>query len=256
MKSRRQALQLCLDATVVVVIQICSQFLLEVFHGLKLLQIQQLTLKQPKEVLNHSVVHTVSLAAHALPDALFSEHPLVLFVLVLPALVGMKDQSGSIRYLLKSLVQHGGYHAQHRSVRDRVADQITAVQVEDWREIQFLSEQTEFCYIGNPLLVRLFGMKVSVQQIWSNLADFTPVGTIFFHSDMANQAQLLYEPLDCLVVQGNIAVVKFCRNAAVAVSTFVFVIDGCDFCFGSFIFVCAVHPLQMIVKSSTGQSSD
>ena len=144
----------------------------------------------------------------------------------------------------------------HRPVRDRVADQITAVQIEDWREVQFLYEQTEFCYISNPLLVRLFGMKVSVQQIWSNLADFTPVGTIFFHSDMANQTQLLHEPLDCLVVQGNIAVVKFCRNAAVAVSTFVFVIDGCDFCFGSFIFVCAVHPLQMIVESSTGQSSD
>ena len=63
MKSGRQALQLCFDATVVVVIQICNQFLFEVFHGLKLLQIQQLTLEQPKEVLNHSVVQTVSLAA-------------------------------------------------------------------------------------------------------------------------------------------------------------------------------------------------
>ena len=229
MKSRRQALQLCLDATVVVVIQICSQFLLEVFHGLKLLQIQQLTLKQPKEVLNHSIVQTVSLAAHALLNTLLLEHSLLLFVLVLPALVGMRDQSGSIRYLLKSLVQHGGHHAQHRSVRDRVADQITAVQVEDWREIQFLSEQTEFCYIGDPLLVRLFGVEVSVQQIRRNFADFTPVGTIFLHSDAANQTQLLHEPLDGLVVQGKIAVAQLCCNAAVAVSTFVFVIDGCYF---------------------------
>ena len=256
MKSGRQALQLCFDATVVVVIQICNQFLFEVFHGLKLLQIQQLTLEQPKEVLNHSVVQTVSLATHALPDVLFSEHPLVLFVLVLPALVGMKDQSGSIRYLLKSLVQHAGHHAQHRSVRDRVADQITAVQVEDWREIQFLSEQTEFCYIGDPLLVRLFGVEVSVQQIRRNFADFTPVGTIFLHSDAANQTQLLHEPLNCLVVKGKIAVVKFCCNAAITVPSFVFVVYGCDLRLGRFIFVCAVYPLQMVVESSSGQLSD
>ena len=177
-------------------------------------------------------------------------------MLGLPALVGMKDKIGSIRYPFKGLIQHSRYQTQDRSVRDRIGDQIAAAQIKNRRKIQFLSEQTEFCYIGNPLLVRLFGMKVSVQQIWRNLADLTPVGMIFFHSDMANQAQLLHEPLDCLVVQGNIAVVKFCRNAAVAVSTFVFVIDGCDFCFGSFIFVCAVHPLQMIVESSTGQSSD
>ena len=177
-------------------------------------------------------------------------------MLVLPALIGMKNQVCSVRNLCKRLVQHGGYHAQHRPVGDRVADQITAVQVEDWREIQFLSEQTEFCYISNPLLVRLFGMKVSVQQIWSNLADFTPVGTIFFHSDMANQAQLLREPLDCLVVQGNITVAQFCCNAAVAVTSLVFAVYGCDFCLGRFIFVCAVHPLQMVIESCTGQLSD
>ena len=114
----------------------------------------------------------------------------------------------------------------------------------------------QLCHIGNPLLVRLFGMEVSVQQIWCDLADFTLVRTIFLHSDTANQAKLLHEPLDCLVVQGEIAVVKFCCNAAVAVSTFVFVVDGYNFCLGSFILVSTVHPLQMIVKGRTGQLSD
>ena len=46
---RRQALQFCLDPAVVVVIQICNEFQLEVFHGAELLQIQQLTFEQPKK---------------------------------------------------------------------------------------------------------------------------------------------------------------------------------------------------------------
>ena len=91
MNRRRQALQLCLDSAVVVVIQIVDQLLLEVLHGLKILQIQQLTFEQSKEILNHSIVQTVALAAHALSDSLVTEHPLVLLVLVLPALVLCKS---------------------------------------------------------------------------------------------------------------------------------------------------------------------
>ena len=64
MNCRRQALQLCLDSAVVVVVQIVDQFSLEVFHGFKILQIQQLTLEQPKEILNHGVVQTVALATY------------------------------------------------------------------------------------------------------------------------------------------------------------------------------------------------
>ena len=56
MNCRRQALQFCLDPAVVVVIQIFDQFLLEVLHGLELLQIQQLTFEQPKEIFYHGVV--------------------------------------------------------------------------------------------------------------------------------------------------------------------------------------------------------
>ena len=45
---------------------------------------------------------------------------------------------------------------------------------------------------------------------------------------------------------------KFCCNAAIAVSSFVFVVDGRDLRFDSFILICTVHPLQMIVESGTG----
>ena len=99
-------------------------------------------------------------------------------------------------------------------------------------------------------------MEVPVQQIWCDLADFTLVRTIFLHSDAANQSKLLHEPLDCLMVQGNIAVAQFCCNAAVAVTSLVFAVYGCDFCLGRFIFVCAVHSLQMVIESCTGQLSD
>ena len=40
---RRQALSLCLDPAIVVVIQIFNELLLKVFHRVKFLQIQQLT---------------------------------------------------------------------------------------------------------------------------------------------------------------------------------------------------------------------
>ena len=56
MNCRRQALQFCLDPAVVVVIQICNEFLFEVLHGAELLQIQQLTFEQPKEIFYHGVV--------------------------------------------------------------------------------------------------------------------------------------------------------------------------------------------------------
>ena len=92
MNCRRQALSLCLDSAVVVVIHVFNQFLLEVLHGLELLQIQQLTFEQSEEIFYHSIVQTVSLAAHALSDTLFPKHPLILLMLVLPALIGMKNQ--------------------------------------------------------------------------------------------------------------------------------------------------------------------
>ena len=132
------------------------------FHGAELLQIQQLTFEQPEEIFYHSIVQTVSLAAHALANTFLPEHLLVLFVLVLPALVRMKDQPGSIRYLLKSLIQHSRNHTQNRMVRDGIADQIAAAQIKDGREIELLAKQTELCHIGDPLLVRLFGAEVPV----------------------------------------------------------------------------------------------
>ena len=96
MKSRRQAPKLCLDAVVVVEIGMFHELLLEVIHRLELLQIQKFTFKQAKEVLYYSIVRAVIFPVHALPYAFLTKHPPVLFVLVLPLLVGMKNRIGLI----------------------------------------------------------------------------------------------------------------------------------------------------------------
>ena len=58
------------------------------------------------------------------------------------------------------------------------------------------------------------------------------------------------------MIQEKIALAKFCCNAAISVSSFVFVVDGCDLRFGSFLFVFALHPLEVVVEGCTGQLSD
>ena len=95
-KSRRQAPKLCLDAVVVVEIGMFHELLLEVIHRLELLQIQKFTFKQAKEVFYYSIVRAVIFPVHALPYAFITKHPPVLFVLVLTALVGMKNRIGLI----------------------------------------------------------------------------------------------------------------------------------------------------------------
>ena len=46
------------------------------------------------------------------------------FVLVLPALVRVKNQIRPIRYGFIGLLQHGSHHVQNRTFRNRIADQI------------------------------------------------------------------------------------------------------------------------------------
>ena len=73
------------------------------FHGAELLQIQQLTFEQPEEIFYHSIVQTVSLAAHALSDPLLAKHPLVLLVLILPTLIRVENQAEKEKVLKRLL---------------------------------------------------------------------------------------------------------------------------------------------------------
>ena len=112
----------------------------------------------------------------------------------------MENEVCSVWNFCKCLVQHGCHHAEHRAIRYGIADQIAAVQIENWGQVELFSEQAELRHICNPFLVRPVRMEVPIQQVWSDFADFALVRTILFRSDTANQAQFLHKPLDRLVI--------------------------------------------------------
>ena len=66
MNRRRQALLLCLGAAFAAVVEVLDELAFEMIHGNEFLQVQQFTFQQAEEVLNHRLVETVTLTAHAL----------------------------------------------------------------------------------------------------------------------------------------------------------------------------------------------
>ena len=120
------------------------------------------TFEQSEEIFYHSIVQTVTLAAHALANTFLPEHLLVLFVLVLPALVRMENQVCSGRDICKRLIQHGGYHAEYRTIRYGITDQIAAVHIENRGQLELFSKQAELRHIRDPFLIRLFGMEIPI----------------------------------------------------------------------------------------------
>ena len=62
------------------------------------MQIKQFTLEQAEEVFCYCIVQAVFFAAHTLSNAFCVEHTLVLLVLVLPSLVGVKNETCPIWY--------------------------------------------------------------------------------------------------------------------------------------------------------------
>ena len=130
------------------------------------------------------------------------------------------------------------------------------MQIENWGQIQFLAKQAELRHIRDPFLIRLVRMEIPIQQIRCIFAHFSLVGAVFLHPDTANQAQLLHQPLDGLVVQREFALAKLCCDAAIAVPTFVFMVNCRDFFFDRCVFFLFLHLFQMIVEGGTGQLSD
>ena len=53
--SRRQALKLCLDTMIIVIVQIGNQFLLKMFHRIEGLKIKQFALQQAEEIFHETI---------------------------------------------------------------------------------------------------------------------------------------------------------------------------------------------------------
>ena len=58
------------------------------------------------------------------------------------------------------------------------------------------------------------------------------------------------------MVQRQIAVAQLCRDAAVAVSSSVFMVNCCDLFLGCSVLIFAAHPFQIIIEGCTGQLSE
>ena len=72
--------------------KIIDKFSLEMVDRIKGLQVEQFRFEQAEEILHDCVVQTVALATHALADVVVNQQPLVVLVLVLPALIGVQDR--------------------------------------------------------------------------------------------------------------------------------------------------------------------
>lgn len=87
-----------------------DQFCFKLLYGCKLLQIKQLRFEEPKEIFHDSIIQAIPLSAHALPNVLAFQHVPILSMLVMPALVRVKNQICPIRNFMKRFLQHGGHH--------------------------------------------------------------------------------------------------------------------------------------------------
>ena len=81
---------------------------------MKFLQIEKLCFQQAEEILGTGIVKTIAFSGHTLPDAFLFQHFLIVLVLILPALVWMKNQICVVRYFCKCFLKHIRYLIQIR----------------------------------------------------------------------------------------------------------------------------------------------
>jgi len=99
--------------------------LLEVFHGIEFLKIEQFTFKQTEEVFHHSIIQTISFPAHTLNNAIIRKILLVMLVLILLSLIGVQYRSCPEGQLTRRVVKHVQNHRKYRPIRNYIAYKIT-----------------------------------------------------------------------------------------------------------------------------------
>lgn len=122
----------------------------------------------PKEVFHHRIVQTVSLPRHALADPFLQEQIMICRHAILPPLIYMKDESCSIWNLLKGLLEHCGNLGEPRMILQDLADDLPVVQVQNWRQIEFLSEEMKLREVFDPFLMGFRRFKIGFYEVWRN----------------------------------------------------------------------------------------
>ena len=89
----------------------------------------------------YPIVQEVPLPGHTLSNTFFRQSFLILGVLILPALIGMKDQVVSHREPEESLFQYFLHLAAMGSLNNKITDDLIIVRVKNRREIKVAPKQ-------------------------------------------------------------------------------------------------------------------
>lgn len=96
-----------------------------------------------------------------------------MLMLVLPALVRMQNQICMIWYFRKCFFKHVCCLCKVRMAAQIIRNDFSIVKINNWRQIQFYAEQCKFRNIGDPLLIWLICLEITLKKIRRNPADFS-----------------------------------------------------------------------------------
>lgn len=208
---RCQHTQIALDTSRVVIANILLNHPDKLTFAGKMFAIITFPLQNAPEALHRAVINTMRCAGHALCHSCLHKPVIKCAVGVLETSVAMK-QGMYVRIGLHSLVE--GFENQRIVVAltEHVRHDAPVTEIQNGAQIELVELGSlvplEFCYIGEPLLIGLCGIKLSVQKILGKIL------RIFCVSGAATVAVLdrrtdIFNPADAehsLVVDMNAAV--------------------------------------------------
>ena len=190
-------------------------------HVPERIRIEQFRFHYPEEVLHHGVVQAVALAAHALDDLVLFQGCLIVYMLIVPALVGVQYQPLPLVPFGVGLVQHVHHHLEIGTVRDRIAYDFPIVHVQYRRQVALVRPDVYLSHVRSPLPVRSAGAEVALQLVGSSLADLALVRTIFAFPSNILQSQFFHDPVYGLAIDCIALVLQLGGYAAIAVTALV-----------------------------------
>ncbi len=120
------------------------------------------------------------------------------------------------RILLLKSIEHFVFQPAEESIHNTVV-------------IAFVPRKIKLRYVRCPLLQRLLGTKISIDNVVSNFPDIAFVGMILFLGTFAKLCKLVHNPLGAFVIHPKATVHKLMEHPPYAVSFPVLIEDGGNF---------------------------
>lgn len=150
-------------------------------------------------------------------------------VLVLPALIGVHNQSVYRGKAFKRLMEHIRNLLHVWAERKIIRDNFVGIHVKDWRKIALSPGERKLGHIRCPLLQRPVCAEVPVDDISGYLAHFTLIRVVFLLGPFSGQPQPIHNTLDPFMIYQKTAVNELLIYSSYAVPSFVFLKDTFDF---------------------------